>query len=555
MLSRKYLAAATAASVLAIPTLAHAAEPIDGSQVAAEDMDLQSSPSDAITNLLDGAQLAAGDQVDIQRLAQGIYGILERGSSDGKLLDLDSGGSANIDPALFQALEGVAPPLKSLRNIINTISPSLDRLKMLIEDSDGSSSIGSSELGNLLGSSKGSSDLSKLLDDGTGSNSKGSSDLITQIKRIVDRHAQDQAAPPTAPKSDKGMDDARPGAGDDNKKPSGNDEKFTPIDINIDDREKADEFLDQLRKISNEMNGDTSGKGSDSESEGKDNDDEGSATLDTQGLAPGEYTVTGEITDKDGNTRPAEVTFTIKDKDDKDKDDSGKESGSDKKDNGSSNSESDKKDDNSSNSESGSGKSDSDGDSDSSSTKKDNNSSNSTGGGMDAARPGANDSQVDAHAEKPEKRVTSSSAPTTPNNNAAKSIQNANEGAKRNAEAASGSGNSNAIPGGMDAARPGENQSNNTGRSNGASTNNQAGANNQTRTVDNTNHNAQNGQPTNPNDPNQPTEQPANNAAASNESLPVTGAGLGKIVLGVVGLLAIGGAALFINYRRNQNVG
>ena len=152
MLSRKYLAAATAASVLAIPTLAHAAEPIDGSQVAAEDMDLQASPSDAITNLLDGAQLAAGDQVDIQRLAQGIYGILERGSSDGKLLDLDSGGSANIDPALFQALEGVAPPLKSLRNIINTISPSLDRLKMLIEDSDGSSSIGSSDLGNLLGS-------------------------------------------------------------------------------------------------------------------------------------------------------------------------------------------------------------------------------------------------------------------------------------------------------------------------------------------------------------------------------------------------------------------
>lgn len=553
MLSRKYLAAATAASVLAIPTLAHAAEPIDGSQVAAEDMDLQASPSDAITNLLDGAQLAAGDQVDIQRLAQGIYGILERGSSDGKLLDLDSGGSANIDPALFQALEGVAPPLKSLRNIINTISPSLDRLKMLIKDSDGSSSIGSSELGNLLGSSKGSSDLSKLLDDGTGSNSKGSSDLITQIKRIVDRHAQDQAAPSTAPKSDKGMDDARPGAGDDNKKPSGNDEKFTPIDINIDDREKADEFLDQLRKISNEMNGDTSGKESDSESEGK--DDEGSATLDTQGLAPGEYTVTGEITDKDGNTRPAEVTFTIKDKDDKDKDDSGKESGSDKKDNGSSNSESDKKDDNSSNSESGSGKSDSDGDTDSSSTKKDDNSSNSTGGGMDAARPGANDSQVDAHAEKPEKRVTSSAAPTTSNNNAAKSVQNANEGAKRNAEAASGSGNSNAIPGGMDAARPGENQPNNAGRSNGTSTNNQAGANNQTRTVDNTNHNAQNGQPTNPNDPNQPTEQPANNAAASNESLPVTGAGVGKIVLGVVGLLAIGGAALFINYRRNQNVG
>ena len=526
MLSRKYLAAATAASVLAIPTLAHAAEPIDGSQVATEDMDLQASPSDAITNLLDGAQLAAGDQVDIQRLAQGIYGILERGSSDGKLLDLDSGGSANIDPALFQALEGVAPPLKSLRNIINTISPSLDRLKMLIEDSDGSSSIGSSDLGNLLGSSKGSSDLSNLLDDGTGSNSKGSSDLITQIKRIVDRHAQDQAAPSSAPKSDKGMDDARPGTGDDDKKPSGNDEKFTPIDINIDDREKADEFLDQLRKISNEMNGDTSGKGSDSESEGK--DDEGSATLDTQGLAPGEYTVTGEITDKDGNTRPSEVTFTIKDKDDKDKDDSGKESGSDKKDNGSSNSESDKKDDNS---------------------------SNSTGGGMDAARPGANDSQVDAHAEKPEKRVTSSAAPTTSNNNAAKSVQNANEGAKRNAEAASGSGNSNATPGGMDAARPGENQSNNAGRSNGTSTNNQAGANNQTRTVDNTNHNAQNGQPTNPNDPNQPTEQPANNAAASNESLPVTGAGVGKIVLGVVGLLAIGGAALFINYRRNQNVG
>lgn len=553
MLSRKYLAAATAASVLAIPTLAHAAEPIDGSQVAAEDMDLQASPSDAITNLLDGAQLAAGDQVDIQRLAQGIYGILERGSSDGKLLDLDSGGSANIDPALFQALEGVAPPLKSLRNIINTISPSLDRLKMLIEDSDGSSSIGSSDLGNLLGSSKGSSDLSNLLDDGTGSNSKGSSDLITQIKRIVDRHAQDQAAPSSAPKSDKGMDDARPGTGDDDKKPSGNDEKFTPIDINIDDREKADEFLDQLRKISNEMNGDTSGKGSDYESEGK--DDEGSATLDTQGLAPGEYTVTGEITDKDGNTRPAEVTFTIKDKDDKDKDDSGKESGSDKKDNGSSNSESDKKDDNSSNSESGSGKSDSDGDTDSSSTKKDDNSSNSTGGGMDAARPGANDSQVDAHAEKPEKRVTSSAAPTTSNNNAAKSVQNANEGAKRNAEAASGSGNSNATPGGMDAARPGENQSNNAGRSNGTSTNNQAGANNQTRTVDNTNHNAQNGQPTNPNDPNQPTEQPANNAAASNESLPVTGAGVGKIVLGVVGLLAIGGAALFINYRRNQNVG
>lgn len=553
MLSRKYLAAATAASVLAIPTLAHAAEPIDGSQVATEDMDLQASPSDAITNLLDGAQLAAGDQVDIQRLAQGIYGILERGSSDGKLLDLDSGGSANIDPALFQALEGVAPPLKSLRNVINTISPSLDRLKMLIKDSDGSSSIGSSELGNLLGSSKGSSDLSKLLDDGTGSNSKGSSDLITQIKRIVDRHAQDQAAPSTSSKSDKGMDDARPGAGDDNKKPSGNDEKFTPIDINIDDREKADEFLDQLRKISNEMNGDTSSKESDSESEGK--DDEGSATLDTQGLAPGEYTVTGEITDKDGNTRPAEVTFTIKDKDDKDKDDSGKESGSDKKDNGSSNSESDKKDDNSSNSESGSGKSDSDGDTDSSSTKKDDNSSNSTGGGMDAARPGANDSHVDAHAEKPEKRVTSSSAPTTSNNNAAKSIQNANEGAKRNAEAASGSGNSNAIPGGMDAARPGENQSNNAGRSNGTSTNNQAGANNQTRTVDNTNHNAQNGQPTNPNDPNQPTEQPANNAAASNESLPVTGAGVGKIVLGVVGLLAIGGAALFINYRRNRNVG
>ena len=131
MKKRTPLALLTATSALLIPIV-----PAQAAEQPKETVELHGAVGDAVNAGATALGIPGAGQMDIGRIAEGLIGVIDRAGGGGKIIDLTSGDTISIDPAVLRTLEGVAPPLKALRGLTNTSGPALDLLKQIIADGD-----------------------------------------------------------------------------------------------------------------------------------------------------------------------------------------------------------------------------------------------------------------------------------------------------------------------------------------------------------------------------------------------------------------------------------
>lgn len=351
MKKRTPLALLTATSALLIPIV-----PAQAAEQPKETVELHGAVGDAVNAGATALGIPGAGQMDIGRIAEGLIGVIDRAGGGGKIIDLTSGDTISIDPAVLRTLEGVAPPLKALRGLTNTSGPALDLLKQIIADGD---KLDLPKLSDLLDKADAPSSSRSGLLDRLGSSNRSSSkpELSSRLGSLLDRNRDKETT--TTPTTTSARD-----------KQDG----FKPDSVNGDTTNHS--LLDRLRGLG-----------------GKNGDED--TTIDAGKLDKGDYRIRGTYVDQNGEKRPVDLKLTVggdnneswedntdgKDKEDKDKEDKDKETTTSSSESGE-NSDSDSDSGSGSNSDSGSG-------------------SNS---GSDEGNTEPTD-EVDTHAQKPEKRV------------------------------------------------------------------------------------------------------------------------------------------------------
>lgn len=353
MKKRTPLALLTATSALLIPIV-----PAQAAEQPKETVELHGAVGDAVNAGATALGIPGAGQMDIGRIAEGLIGVIDRAGGGGKIIDLTSGDTISIDPAVLRTLEGVAPPLKALRGLTNTSGPALDLLKQIIADGD---KLDLPKLSDLLDKADApSSSRSGLLDRlGNSDRSSSKPELSSRLGSLLDRNRDKETT--TTPTTTSARD-----------KQDG----FKPDSVNGDTTDHS--LLDRLRGLG-----------------GKNGDED--TTIDADKLDKGDYHITGTYVDQNGEKRPVDLKLTVggdnndswedntdgKDKEDKDKEDKDKEGD---------------KETTTSSSENR-GESDSDSGSNSESGENSNSDSGSDKGNTEPT------DEVDTHAQKPEKRV------------------------------------------------------------------------------------------------------------------------------------------------------
>lgn len=352
MKKRTPLALLTATSALLIPIV-----PAQAAEQPKETVELHGAVGDAVNSGVAALGIPGADQVDVGRIAEGLIGVIDRAGDGGKLIDVNSGDTISIDPAVLRTLEGVAPPLKALREITNTAGPALDLLKQIIEDGD---KLDLPKLSELLDKADAPSSSRSSLLDRLGSRDRSSSkpELSSRLGSLLDRNRDKEttATPTTTSARDK-------------------QDGFKPDSVN--GKTTNHSLLDRLRGLG-----------------GKDGDED--TTIDAGKLDKGDYRIRGTYVDQNGEKRPVDLKLTVGDGNaswedstdgkDKDKEDKDKEGD---------------KETTTSSSESR-GESDSDSDSDSDPKSNSDSDSDSGSGSNSGSEP---TDEVDTHAQKPEKLV------------------------------------------------------------------------------------------------------------------------------------------------------
>lgn len=368
MKKRTPLALLTATSALLIPIV-----PAQAVEQPKETVELHGAVGDAVNAGAAALGVPGAGQMDIGRIAEGLIGVIDRAGGGGKIIDLTSGDTISIDPAVLRTLEGVAPPLKALRGLTNTSGPALDLLKQIIADGD---KLDLPKLSDLLDKADAPSSSRSGLLDRLGSSNRSSSkpELSSRLGSLLDRNRdKETTTTPTTTTSARNKQDG-----------------FKPDSVNGETTNHS--LLDRLRGLG-----------------GKNGEED--TTIDAGKLDKGDYRIRGTYVDQNGEKRPVDLKLTVggddneswensmdgKDKEDKDK------NGKDKEDNaetGESSSDSDSSSGSGSNSDSGSG-------------------SGSNSG--DSSEP---TDEVDTHAQKPEKRVM----PISDNTDGSSSASNSDSG-------------------------------------------------------------------------------------------------------------------------------
>lgn len=353
MKKRTPLALLTATSALLIPIV-----PAQAAEQPKETVELHGAVGDAVNAGATALGIPGAGQMDIGRIAEGLIGVIDRAGGGGKIIDLTSGDTISIDPAVLRTLEGAAPPLKALRGLANTSGPALDFLKQIIADGD---KLDLPKLSDLLDKADAPSSSRSGLLDRLGSNNRSSSkpELSSRLGSLLDRNRDKETTTTPTTTSARGKQDG-----------------FKPDSVNGDTTNHS--LLDRLRGLG-----------------GKNGEED--TTIDAGKLDKGDYRIRGTYVDQNGEKRPVDLKLTVGDGNaswedstdgkDKDKEDKDKEGD---------------KETTTSNSESR-GESDSDSDSDSDSEPKSNSDSGSgSNSGSNSSEP---TDEVDTHAQKPEKRV------------------------------------------------------------------------------------------------------------------------------------------------------
>ena len=362
MKKRTPLALLTATSALLIPIV-----PAQAAEQPKETVELHGAVGDAVNAGAAALGVPGTGQMDFGRIAEGLIGVIDRAGGGGKIIDLTSGDTISIDPAVLRTLEGVAPPLKALRGITNTSGPVLDLLKQIIADGD---KLDLPKLSELLDKADAPSSSRSGLLDRLGSSNRSSSkpELSSRLGSLLDRNRDKETT--TTPTTTSARD-----------KQDG----FKPDSVNGETTNHS--LLDRLRGLG-----------------GKNGEED--TTIDAGKLDKGDYRIRGTYVDQNGEKRPVDLKLTVgdgnaswedstdgKDKEDKDK------NGKDKEDNAetsASNSDSDSEP--KSNTDSGSG--------------------SNSGSNTEPT------DEVDTHAQKPEKRVM----PISDNTNGNDSESNSDSG-------------------------------------------------------------------------------------------------------------------------------
>lgn len=352
MKKRTPLALLTATSALLIPIV-----PAQAAEQPKETVELHGAVGDAVNAGATALGIPGAGQMDIGRIAEGLIGVIDRAGGGGKIIDLTSGDTISIDPAVLRTLEGVAPPLKALRGLANTSGPALDLLKQIIADGD---KLDLPKLSDLLDKADApSSSRSSLLDRlGNSDRSSSKPELSSRLGSLLDRNRDKETT--TTPTTTSARD-----------KQDG----FKPDSVNGDTTDHS--LLDRLRGLG-----------------GKNGDED--TTIDAGKLDKGDYRIRGTYVDQNGEKRPVDLKLTVggdnneswedntdgKDKEDKDK-------------------EGDKEGDKETTTSSSENRGESDSDSGSNSESGENSNSGSS---SDEGNTEPTD-EVDTHAQKPEKRV------------------------------------------------------------------------------------------------------------------------------------------------------
>ena len=352
MKKRTPLALLTATSALLIPIV-----PAQAAEQPKETVELHGAVGDAVNAGATALGIPGADQVDVGRIAEGLIGVIDRAGDGGKLIDVNSGDTISIDPAVLRTLEGVAPPLKALREITNTAGPALDLLKQIIEDGD---KLDLPKLSDLLDKADAPSSSRSGLLDRLGSNNRSSSkpELSSRLGSLLDRNRDKETTTTPTTTSARGKQDG-----------------FKPDSVNGETTNHS--LLDRLRGLG-----------------GKNGEED--TTIDAGKLDKGDYRIRGTYVDQNGEKRPVDLKLTVGDGNaswedstdgkDKDKEDKDKEGD---------------KETTTSSSESR-GESDSDSDSDSGPKSNSDSDSDSGSGSNSGSEP---TDEVDTHAQKPEKLV------------------------------------------------------------------------------------------------------------------------------------------------------
>ena len=349
MKKRTPLALLTATSALLIPIV-----PAQAAEQPKETVELHGAVGDAVNAGATALGIPGAGQMDIGRIAEGLIGVIDRAGGGGKIIDLTSGDTISIDPAVLRTLEGVAPPLKALRGLANTSGPALDLLKQIIADGD---KLDLPKLSELLDKADAPSSSRSSLLDRLGSRDRSSSkpELSSRLGSLLDRNRDKETT--TTPTTTSARD-----------KQDG----FKPDSVNGETTNHS--LLDRLRGLG-----------------GKNGEED--TTIDAGKLDKGDYRIRGTYVDQNGEKRPVDLKLTVGDgnaswedsTDGKDKEDKDKEGD---KETTTSNSESGENSDSGSNSESG----------------ENSNSGSNSGSSSDKGNTEPTD-EVDTHAQKPEKRV------------------------------------------------------------------------------------------------------------------------------------------------------
>lgn len=348
MKKRTPLALLTATSALLIPIV-----PAQAAEQPKETVELHGAVGDAVNAGATALGIPGAGQMDIGRIAEGLIGVIDRAGGGGKIIDLTSGDTISIDPAVLRTLEGVAPPLKALRGLANTSGPALDLLKQIIADGD---KLDLPKLSDLLDKADApSSSRSGLLDRlGNSDRSSSKPELSSRLGSLLDRNRDKETT--TTPTTTSARD-----------KQDG----FKPDSVNGDTTDHS--LLDRLRGLG-----------------GKNGDED--TTIDADKLDKGDYHITGTYVDQNGEKRPVDLKLTVGG----DNNDSWEDNtdGKDKEDK-------DKEGDKETTTSSSENRGESDSDSGSNSESGENSNSDS---GSDKGNTEPTD-EVDTHAQKPEKRV------------------------------------------------------------------------------------------------------------------------------------------------------
>lgn len=352
MKKRTPLALLTATSALLIPIV-----PAQAAEQPKETVELHGAVGDAVNAGATALGIPGAGQMDIGRIAEGLIGVIDRAGGGGKIIDLTSGDTISIDPAVLRTLEGVAPPLKALRGLANTSGPALDLLKQIIADGD---KLDLPKLSDLLDKADApSSSRSSLLDRlGNSDRSSSKPELSSRLGSLLDRNRDKETT--TTPTTTSARD-----------KQDG----FKPDSVNGDTTDHS--LLDRLRGLG-----------------GKNGDED--TTIDADKLDKGDYHITGTYVDQNGEKRPVDLKLTVGGDDNESWEDS--TDGKDKEDK---DKEGDKEGDKETTTSSSENRGESDSDSGSNSESGENSNSGSS---SDEGNTEPTD-EVDTHAQKPEKRV------------------------------------------------------------------------------------------------------------------------------------------------------